>query len=94
MIGSAVFIAAVTNTAATIGFTVYLFTSEAEVRLPEVFEKWGGESFTQEFYLCEAMPSVFPNIDVYEFPACEISVSMYGSLNRRWANEVSERRDS
>lgn len=77
MLGSAICIAAVASTAATIGFTVYLFTSEAQGRLPKLFSQWGGMSFTQEFYICEAVPSVFPDTNaVYGFPACENSVSM------------------
>ncbi|KAF2439528.1 hypothetical protein P171DRAFT_436171 [Karstenula rhodostoma CBS 690.94] len=72
MLGSAVCIATVTNTAATIGFTVYLFTSEAQGRLPKLFRKWGEETFTREFYLCKAVPSIFPDTNaVYGFPACE-----------------------
>ena len=76
MLGSAACIAAVTNTAATIGFTVYLFTTEAHGRLPRYYKQWREENFTQEFYVCEAVPSVFPNTQaVYGFPACKISVS-------------------
>ncbi|KAF9728794.1 hypothetical protein PMIN04_008254 [Paraphaeosphaeria minitans] len=74
MLGSAVCIAAVTNIAASIGFTVYLFTSEAQGRLPKLFSQWGKQSFTQEFYLCKAVPSVFPDTNaLYGFPACERS---------------------
>ncbi|OAG11707.1 uncharacterized protein CC84DRAFT_1159171 [Paraphaeosphaeria sporulosa] len=74
MLGSAVCIAAVTNTAASIGFTVYLFTSEAQGRLPKLFSQWAERSFTQEFYLCEAVPSVFPDTNaLYGFSACERS---------------------
>lgn len=83
MLGSAVCIAAVTNTAATIGFTVYVFTTEAQGHLPQYYKQWHAETFTQEFYICEAMPSLFPNTqDLYGFPACEKTVSMLNTVGR------------
>lgn len=76
MLGSAACIAAVTNAAAAIGFTVYVFISEDQSHLPQLFADWKYESFTQEFYICTAIPSLFPDgATVYDFPACQTSVS-------------------
>jgi hypothetical protein len=92
--GSAACIAAVTNTAAAVGITVYLFTTEAQGHLPKFFSQWGGASFTQEFYLCEAVPSVFPDARaMYGFPACEEAVSVPDMLDGRWTDWASERGD-
>ena len=76
MLGSAACLAAVTNAAAIIGFTVYVFISEDQGHVPPSFSKWKYESFTQEFYVCAAIPSLFPDTDaIYGFPACQTSVS-------------------
>jgi hypothetical protein len=91
MIGSAACVAAIANTAAAIGITVYVFTTEAQGHLPKFFSQWGSASFTQEFYLCKAMPSVFPDTQaVYGFPACKESVSAPDELERRWTNWTSK----
>jgi hypothetical protein len=76
MLGSAACIGAVTNAAAAIGFTVYVFISEDQSQLPRLYSDWVYESFTQEFYVCTAIPSLFPEqASVYDFPACRTSVS-------------------
>lgn len=75
-IGQTSCIAAVANAAAAIGFTAYIFYGEASKKLPEYFTKWRHAGLTQEFYVCEALPSLFDDVDtIIGFPACEYSVS-------------------
>lgn len=76
MFGGSACIAAVASSAATIGFTVYVFVIESRNRLPEFFAQWRNTSFSQEFYLCEAFPSLIDDAQsLYGFPACSVSVS-------------------
>jgi hypothetical protein len=61
------------NTGASLSLTTYIFITEAGMTLPERFRLWGTTTFTHEFYVCTAFPSVVPDAEelIYGFPACE-----------------------
>lgn len=64
------------NTVSSIGFTIYAFVREADMTLPEYHMDWSKTTFTREFFICDAFPSIFENADeIYGFRACEIAVS-------------------
>jgi hypothetical protein len=61
------------NTGATLSLTTYIFITEAGMKLPERFRLWGTTTFTHEFYVCTAFPSLIPDAEdsIYGFPACK-----------------------
>lgn len=64
------------NTGASIALMTYVLINEAGMKLPERFREWSMTTFTQEFYLCTAFPSLIidAEVEVYGFPACEVAV--------------------
>jgi len=69
-------IATIACTICAVGFMVYIFVREAQNELPQYFMYWHDASFTREFYVCEAFPTIFANADeLYGFRACEYAVS-------------------
>lgn len=76
MFSSAACIASVANTVVAIAFAVYVFIAETHQQLPGWYTQWRNTQFTQEFFVCEAFPSLIAELNsLYGFPACDVSVS-------------------
>jgi hypothetical protein len=69
-------IATIVNTTCALGFMIYVIIRELQNELPELFMYWKKETFTREFYVCKAFPTIFDNADeFFGFPACDVAVS-------------------
>lgn len=75
-------VATVLNTASALGFMTYILVRESQNTLPKYFVWWRKTSFTREFYVCVAFPSIFDGTErfesaerIYGFPACGVAVS-------------------
>ncbi|KAF2683151.1 hypothetical protein K458DRAFT_419357 [Lentithecium fluviatile CBS 122367] len=64
-------IATIANTVGSVAFLTYVFVREGQNKLPEYFMQWKETTFTAEYYICEAFPTVFEDPNrLYGFPAC------------------------
>ncbi|KAF2634259.1 hypothetical protein P280DRAFT_524270 [Massarina eburnea CBS 473.64] len=62
------------NTIFSVGFMIYIDIIESKAQLPKFKIDWDKSKFTREFYLCAALPQVFPNVNsLYGFPACDVA---------------------
>ncbi|KAH7130193.1 hypothetical protein B0J11DRAFT_577745 [Dendryphion nanum] len=53
----------------------YVFVTERDMTLPDLFPQWANTKFTREFYLCDAFPSRIANADQYfGFAACDHAI--------------------
>ncbi|KAF2249801.1 hypothetical protein BU26DRAFT_604114 [Trematosphaeria pertusa] len=72
--GLAICLAAMINTAADMAVLVYVFVTEAKNATPRFYVQWQKTTFTREYWVCKAFPSVFEDADIlYGFPACNVA---------------------
>lgn len=83
--GLAICLAAMINTAADMAVLVYVFVTEAKNATPRFYVQWQKTTFTREYWVCKAFPSVFEDADIlYGFPACNVAVSQRRIIERPW----------
>ncbi|KAF2707835.1 hypothetical protein K504DRAFT_45145 [Pleomassaria siparia CBS 279.74] len=67
----------VINTGVMVALMTYVLVTQAGMELPERFQLWGTTTFTQEYYVCTAFPSLIVHAEAryYGFPACDAARS-------------------